>query len=256
MIDVFISYETTTGLSYAINLKRALERVGMSAFVASEDIKKGTPDRMVIDIAISDCRYFVVLMTVVSLWSDEVKREVELASKLGKNIIPCKPITVTRMFTKNLPVVGDLQQIDFECKEHLADQVVTEIINRDKQEVGGITSYEEAAKTELANVQSAVVAMMVDNNLTNLPHPVVVATNDMSAFPDATSVCSIDKLQDPKGNAYVKGADKDGYVLFQHDIIGDAEQTGLVNYLVTRYTVGTYTADSQGTVTQVTTGYE
>lgn len=255
-MEVFISYETTTGLSYASNLKKALGKVGMSAFVANEDIQKGTPDRKVIDNAISDCRYFVVVITMVSLWSDEVRREIELASKFGKDIIPCKPITVTRMFTKNLPVVSDLQQIDFECKEHLADQVVTEIIKRKQQKVGGLTGYQEAAQVELANIQSAVIAMMVDNSLTGLPHPVVVATSDMSAFPDATSVCAVDKLQDPKGNAYVRGSDKDGYVLFQHDIIGDAVQTGLVNYVATRYSIGTYSVDSQGTVTQVTTGYE
>jgi hypothetical protein len=255
-MEVFISYETTTGLSYASNLKKALERVGVTAFVANEDIKKGTSDKTSIDAAISDCRYFVVVMTMVSLWSEEVSREIELANKLGKEIIPCKPITVTRIFTKNLPFVSDLQQIDFESKEHLADQVVTEIINRDQQKVSVITGYEEASKTELANIQAAVVAMMIDNNLTSLPHPVIVATNDMSAFPDANSTCAVDKLQDPQGNAYVRGKDKDGYLLFQHDIIGDASQIKLVNYVATRYAIGTYTVDSQGTVYQTTTGYE
>jgi len=253
---VFISYETTTGLSYASNLKKALEKVGISAFVANEDIQRGTPDRRVIDDAILDCKYFVVVMTIVAVWSDEIRREIELANKLGKNIIPCKPCTVGRVLTKTLPIVGDLQQIDFESKEHLADQVVTEILKREQLEVVGRTHHEEAAEVELANVQAAVIAMMVDNNLTSLPNPVIVATNDMSAFPDATSVCGVDKIQDPKGNAYVRGADKDGYVLYQHDIIGDAAQAGLVNYVATQYVKGTYTVNSQGTVIQVTTGYE
>jgi len=113
----------------------------------------------------------------------------------------------------------------------------------------------EAAETEFANIQSAVIALMVDNELWELPNPVTVATNDMSAFPD-TSICGIDKILDPDGNAYIAGQDKDGYYLYQHDITGDGTTTGLVNYVTTNYTKGTYTVDAYGTVTQVTTGYE
>ena len=85
-MEVFICYETTTGLSYASNLKKALAKLDMSAFVANEDIQKGTIDRKVIDNAISASKYFVVVITMVSLWSDEVRREIELASKLGKHM--------------------------------------------------------------------------------------------------------------------------------------------------------------------------
>jgi len=113
---------------------------------------------------------------------------------------------------------------------------------------------EEAADTELTNVQSAVVALMVDNRLIRLPNPVSVATNDMSAFPDATSAVTVDKISDPSGTAYAVG-DKNGFILYQHDITADGIQTGLVNYVATRYTKGTYTVDASGTVTQVTTGF-
>ncbi|MFC2040388.1 type IV pilin protein, partial [Chloroflexota bacterium] len=47
----------------------------------------------------------------------------------------------------------------------------------------------EAGETELSNIQSAVTALMTDNGLTALPNPVGVATDDMGAFPDATSAC-------------------------------------------------------------------
>ena len=40
----------------------------------------------------------------------------------------------------------------------------------------------EAAKTELHNVQTAVMAAMVDNGLSTIT-PVTTSTNDMSAFP-------------------------------------------------------------------------
>lgn len=115
---------------------------------------------------------------------------------------------------------------------------------------------EMASETERTNVQSAVLAMMIDNKLKIIHNPVDEPTNDMSAFPDATSIAgSKYKRYDPKGNAYTAG-DKDGYVLYQHDIIADGSDKTTVNYVASRYTRGTYTVDILGKVTQVTTGYE
>ena len=114
----------------------------------------------------------------------------------------------------------------------------------------------EAAETELSNVQSAVTAMMVDNLLNTLPNPVdTTPTNNMGAFPDG-STCGVDKLKDPDGNNYTLLFDKNGYILFQHDRVGDGGTGNLTNYVATQYSKGTYTVDEQGTVTRVTTGYE
>ncbi|MFC2051929.1 type II secretion system protein [Chloroflexota bacterium] len=111
----------------------------------------------------------------------------------------------------------------------------------------------EAAATELSNVQSAVEAMMVDNGLETLPTPVGVATSNMSAFPDTTAAGS--KGTDPNGNTYQAG-DKAGFLLYQHDVIGDNNAvTGLVNYVATEVTKGTYVVNAQGTVNQTSTGY-
>ena len=113
----------------------------------------------------------------------------------------------------------------------------------------------EAGKTELTNIQSAVVAMMVDNQLSTLPNPEdTTARSDMALFPDSTSAVTVDKVTAPNGVAYVAG-DKDGFILYQHDLTPDGAQTGLVNYTATQTTKGTYTVDASGTVTQVTTGY-
>ncbi len=115
----------------------------------------------------------------------------------------------------------------------------------------------EAAETEFTNIQSAVIAMMVDNGLATLPNYVDTATANMSQFPDATSVAgSADKATDPNGDSY-DGSDKDGYTLFQHDITADSSATtSLVNYVAQETTKGTYTVDALGTVTQASTGYE
>ena len=89
----------------------------------------------------------------------------------------------------------------------------------------------EASATEFTNIQSALISMMVDNNLSRLPvtralAPTNNATNDMSIFPGG------------------------GYVLY-----GMTVDNQTTNYVATRYTKGTYTVDALGTVNQTTTGY-
>ncbi len=115
---------------------------------------------------------------------------------------------------------------------------------------------EEAWETELSNVQTGVVSMMVDNGLSTLPTPrsgSANATNNMSQFPDTTAATN--KGTDPDGDNYGAG-DGMGFILYQHDITGDGANTSLVNYTATQFTKGTYSVDASGTVTQVTTGYE
>ncbi len=121
---------------------------------------------------------------------------------------------------------------------------------------------DEAADTEFTNIQSAVVAMMTDNELEQLPNPVdgtaYAATGNMSLFPDR-SICATDKISGPTqagGRAnYTNGSDKDYYILYQHDIYADAASNETVNYVATEMTKGTYTVDQYGTVSQATTGY-
>ena len=122
----------------------------------------------------------------------------------------------------------------------------------------------EAQDTEFSNVQAAVVAMMVDNALSELPNPVTTRTNDMFLFPDSTSDDSDgpdadslgDKVADPNGNLYdftAAGDDVTGYRLYMHDVTGNSDNTSLVNYVATQTTTYWYTVDSMGTVTQYTT---
>jgi len=115
----------------------------------------------------------------------------------------------------------------------------------------------EAADTELSNVQSAVTAMMVDNQISELPNPVLEAnaTNNMAAFPDTAAV-GVNKNTDPNGDTYQAFLDKDGYILFGHDLWADGTTDNLINYVETVNTKGTYYVDSRGTVYRKTTGYE
>jgi len=117
---------------------------------------------------------------------------------------------------------------------------------------------EEAKDIEFSNIQAAVHAMMVDNELDTLPNPVdTVATNDMSAFPDATSDWTESaggKTIDLNGSLYA-AEDIRGYLLYGHDMRGGgSREHPLVDYTLQQYSKGTYTVDASGTVTQV--GYE
>jgi len=86
----------------------------------------------------------------------------------------------------------------------------------------------EAAATELSNIQSAVVSMMVDQNIASLPSANLTGTAqyDMSQFP-----CN-----------QTNGA-------HLYHFAGNAT----INYVATQNTTGTYLCDAMGTVTQVTT---
>ena len=117
---------------------------------------------------------------------------------------------------------------------------------------------EEAQDTELSNIQAAVTSMMVDNEISVLPNiaardEATEATNDMGSFPDA-SVVETDKLLDPDGDAYtVASGDKNGYILYGHDINAADGAVNLVNYVATQTTAYWYYVDANGTVYQVLT---
>ena len=107
---------------------------------------------------------------------------------------------------------------------------------------------EEAKDTEFQTIQSAVHAMMTDNELQELITPVTSSTNDMSAFPDTTAAAS--KGTDVNGATY-DGSDKAGFILYQHDRTADSsDSVNLTNYVATATTAYYYDVDVFGTVTQ------
>ncbi len=88
----------------------------------------------------------------------------------------------------------------------------------------------EAAATEMANIQSAVVSMMVDNGIETLPNPVTTtSTNDMKEFPSPSSNSTLN------------------YVLFGYT------DNASINYVQTQNTTKYYTVNAMGTITQDTT---
>ncbi len=121
---------------------------------------------------------------------------------------------------------------------------------------------DEARRTEKQNVQLAVDMMMVDNGLSLIPCPKEysggAAFNDMRNFPDSHSDDTDgpdedslpDKATDLSGNQYTYPDDRDGYVLYGHDITGDASSASAVNYVRDTLTRYYYTSEADGTVRQ------
>jgi len=129
---------------------------------------------------------------------------------------------------------------------------------------------EEAWQTELSNLQTAVVAMMVDNQLSTLTNPVTVATANMSLFADATATLASKGADAAFVTASIAAGDiaaeRLGYLLYGNQIVtdvdgdgtydaGDGDNIAEANYVATEMTKGTYTVDASGTVTQASTGY-
>ncbi|MFC1958761.1 type II secretion system protein [Chloroflexota bacterium] len=80
----------------------------------------------------------------------------------------------------------------------------------------------EAKNTEFSNIQAAVSTMMNDNELSELPTPVTLSTNNMALFPDTTEAAN--KGTDVLGNTFT-ASDKAGFYLSQHDRIADSNAT-------------------------------
>ena len=123
---------------------------------------------------------------------------------------------------------------------------------------------EEARRVEFNTVRTSIIAMMVENGLATLPtpsHPYTVAgpgaaddaTNNMAIFPDssATGAAGIGvKDYDPDGVAY-DAADKDGYLLYAHDIVGGGDPAvTLINTVSTQNMTYYYTCEASGEIRQ------
>lgn len=118
---------------------------------------------------------------------------------------------------------------------------------------------EEAARTELHNVQTAVTNLMVDNNISSIPTPVSLETNDMSAFPDVTATAA-SKGADANFLSSANATEVTGFLLYGHQLIVDVDRDGAfdvgddavknVNYVNMAHTAYWYRCDEDGIIHQ------
>ena len=98
-----------------------------------------------------------------------------------------------------------------------------------------------AQKSELRQIQSAVLTMMIHNGIYSIPSPVSEPTSDLRQFPDV--------LTPPLEKGLLAG-DKPGYVLYGHDNTRDDLADPTVSYVRIADGRWTYTVAADGTVTQ------
>ncbi|MFC1974163.1 hypothetical protein ACFLU2_02280 [Chloroflexota bacterium] len=105
---------------------------------------------------------------------------------------------------------------------------------------------------EHRTIQMMVYFLMLENGVSRFRNPVTPENcrNDMSAFPDTSTIASGDKQVDKNGNPFLVGRDGDGWVLWRCDITGDGANIDLVNYIDRKTTQYLYSVKPDGTVYQ------
>lgn len=87
MTEIFISYSRQDS-DFVDQLITALEKRNLSVWVDREDIRGGTAWRAAISKAIRACDTFIIVLSAQSTLSDNVTKELALADKHKKTIIP------------------------------------------------------------------------------------------------------------------------------------------------------------------------
>lgn len=117
---IFISHKQETDHSIAIRVKNILKRNGISSWIAPEDVASGQDYSKEIPSAIRSCEVFLLILTEAAQTSEHIAKEINLAIKYNKKIIPiqCGEIRLTDRYDyllaniqiKNVGV--NLQEID------------------------------------------------------------------------------------------------------------------------------------------------
>jgi hypothetical protein len=123
--DVFLCYKKSSGKDYADHLKSGLEEVGLHAFEDCKDIPLTVNTEegwaKVRDQALTESRYFVLIMTPGFELSNEVTKEIALARKqANKTFVFFRHRSMGRKIVVNLGDevfdISQLEQVSFESK--------------------------------------------------------------------------------------------------------------------------------------------
>ena len=85
--DIFISY-ATEDLDTARWVRSCLEKNGLSCWMAPDSIPGGADYGTEISMATSQCRFFVIIFSSNTPYSQWVPKELGLAIEKGKTILP------------------------------------------------------------------------------------------------------------------------------------------------------------------------
>jgi hypothetical protein len=128
--DVFIAYETQSTKDRAKFLKDNLFKLGIYAFEAQSDIKKGDDWKKTRNNALQTSPFFVALVTSYVAVSDEFEFEFKTACKLKKKIIiSVEKGSKTDIVFNKFPQMEKLQRArDFTCYDDLLTSISDELL--------------------------------------------------------------------------------------------------------------------------------
>jgi hypothetical protein len=136
--EVFLCYKKSSGKDYADHLKVGLEEVGLHTFEDCKDIPLTVTTEegwaRIRDQALSESKYFVLIMTQGFDLSSEVVKEIRMAKKqANKSFIFFRQRSMGRKIIVNLGDeildIGQLEQVSFESKEELLRLAITILID-------------------------------------------------------------------------------------------------------------------------------
>jgi hypothetical protein len=192
---------------------------------------------------------------------DEDTRKLRITPAISKEEIR-GGTTYQVLSFKNVSVQGDYESVvafiaALDSDETPKTIVLTKIDIRQVKFV--YTGEEGQRRAEFRTVQTAVAAMMEDNNLSEIPGPIDfasgVASNLMGDNPDTEGVVEgFPDISTTIADKGYMGADspRGGYVLYMHDRIDPVDNTRFrrVNYSTSLSTTYYYTCESSGVVRQ------
>ena len=141
---IFISYSQDDFLAKARKLRNYLAKVIPDSYVYIDQLKpKGKEWRKNNDKELLKSKLVVLAITPAVLYSDEVKREIELAKKNSITILPCKHDDIQKSW-EELPLkIGKIDGIEFDDDETLKTKLYKEITNIIDSEKPNIMAYGE-----------------------------------------------------------------------------------------------------------------
>jgi hypothetical protein len=144
--DVFISYRRKD-LEFVTQLHQELTNRGISAWFDMENIEVADHWRSSIAEGIRGCKVFVLVLSPDAVVSVNIRKEVDLAEKHGKKIVPMmwRQTEIPVAFEYSL---AGLQWIDF--KETASQENFDQLADVVKQLIGGSSMDEATSETQIA----------------------------------------------------------------------------------------------------------
>ena len=153
--DVFISY-SRKNLDFVEQLHQYLVNNGISAWFDKDDIKVSDHWRTSIVEGIQNCKVFLLVLSPGSAASVNVRKEVDLAERHEKIIVPLMWQQTKIPVAMQYQLAG-IQYMDF--KETPSDENLNQLANALRELIGGATLAETASKVNV--LEQPLVPKMV-----------------------------------------------------------------------------------------------